>query len=170
MATGLDEQHQIFASNPDDRRAFEALEEHFFLEGDWESLSSLYRARIEAPTIAADDDQRGSLLFRLGQILEERILVDDQAQGDIHCDYATTLGAGGMFLQTEMRLTRGEIVKLRFRIPGGELLHELETRVTWYHAAREEPNGSIRTPGVGLQFAEPSLTAPLARELEDFAV
>ena len=98
-----------------------------------------------------------------------RLLVDYHAQGGIHCDYATPLGAGGMFLQTDLAMTRGEIVKVRFRIPGGELLHEHEARVTWYHAAREEEDGSIRTPGVGLQFADQSLTAPLARELEDFA-
>ncbi len=74
MAKGLDTQRNSFASNPDDRRAFEALEEQFFLDGDWESLVGLYRERIEAPTILADDDLRAPLLFRLGQILEERII------------------------------------------------------------------------------------------------
>ena len=74
MATGLDAQQKIFAANPDDRRAFEALEEHFFVEGDWESLADLYRARLEAPSVRDDGDRRGALLFRLGQILEERIL------------------------------------------------------------------------------------------------
>jgi uncharacterized protein (TIGR02266 family) len=98
-----------------------------------------------------------------------RILVDYQAQGGIHCDYATTLGAGGMFLQTELDLVRGDLVKVRFRIPGGETLHELEARVTWSHSAREKPDGSLQTPGVGLQFTDPTLTAPLARELEDYA-
>jgi uncharacterized protein (TIGR02266 family) len=98
-----------------------------------------------------------------------RILVDYQSQGGIHCDYATTLGAGGMFLQTELVMRRGDIVKVRFRIPGGERLHELEARVTWYHAAKQEPNGTMRMPGVGLQFSDPSMTAALARELDDFA-
>ena len=97
-----------------------------------------------------------------------RILVDYQARGGIHCDYATTLGAGGMFLQTEIEMARGEIVKVRFRIPGGDELHELEARVTWYHAARAESDGSVRSPGVGLQFTDQSLTATLARELEDY--
>lgn len=98
-----------------------------------------------------------------------RILVDYQAQGEIHCDYATTLGAGGMFLQTDLMMKRGEIVKLRFRIPEGEILHELEARVTWYHEARNLPNGEVRTPGVGLQFTDSSACADLARELDDFA-
>ena len=44
MTTGLDAQHPIFASKPDDRRSFGALVEYFFLESGWEWLSSLYRA------------------------------------------------------------------------------------------------------------------------------
>ena len=96
-----------------------------------------------------------------------RTLVDYQAQGGIHCDYATTLGAGGMFLQTDLVMARGDTVKVRFRIPGGELLHEFEARVTWYHSAKQEADGSLRTPGVGLQLSDPSATTELARELED---
>lgn len=74
MATGLDAQQQIFSRDPDDRRAFEALEEHYFLEGDWEALVELYRARLDAPSVIADLAQQSPLLFRLGQILEERVL------------------------------------------------------------------------------------------------
>ena len=98
-----------------------------------------------------------------------RILVDYQARGGIHCDYATTLGAGGMFLETELVMDRGESVKVRFRIPGGELLHEFEATVTWHHAANVDSGGELHTPGVGLQFSDPTLTSALARELEDFA-
>ena len=83
MATGLDAQQKIFASHPDDRRAFEALEEHYFLEGDWEALAGLYRARLDAPSIVEDADQRAPLLFRLGQILEERIL-DLEAASEVY--------------------------------------------------------------------------------------
>jgi Tfp pilus assembly protein PilZ len=101
--------------------------------------------------------------------LTVRILVDYQACDGIHCDYATTLGAGGMFLETDLVMSRGDLVKVRFRIPGGEALHEFEGRVTWHHAADKESGGRLHTPGVGLQFSDPSLTAALARELEDFA-
>jgi uncharacterized protein (TIGR02266 family) len=97
-----------------------------------------------------------------------RMLVDYQAMGGIHCDYATTLGAGGMFLQTELPLRRGDLVKVRFRVPGSELLHDLQARVTWHHEARSEPGGEVRTPGVGLQFVDQNATAELARELEDY--
>jgi Tfp pilus assembly protein PilZ len=97
-----------------------------------------------------------------------RILVDYHAQGGIHCDYATTLGAGGMFLQTDLVMARGDAVKVRFRIPEGELLHELEALVTWHYGAETEPDGNVRTPGVGLQFNDSEAMAALARELEDF--
>ncbi len=83
MAQGLDAQQRIFASNPDDRRAFEALEEFFFLNGDWESLVPVYRARIAAPGVAEDPAQQAPLLFRLGQILEERIL-DPEAASEVY--------------------------------------------------------------------------------------
>ena len=97
-----------------------------------------------------------------------RILVDYQALGALHCDYATTLGAGGMFLQTELELSRGDLVKVRFRVPGNETLHELQARVMWRHDARPDENGQLRTPGVGLQFTDPKATTELARELEDY--
>jgi uncharacterized protein (TIGR02266 family) len=98
-----------------------------------------------------------------------RLLVDYQALGGIHCDYATTLGAGGMLLQSDLDLSRGDSVKVRFRLPGGEDLYELEARVTWVHAKRKDDDGTIRVPGVGLQFIDVSATAGLARELEDYA-
>lgn len=87
MATGLDAQHKIFASNPDDRRAFEALEEHFFLSGEWDALVQLYRDRVAAPSVEADDALRTPLLFRLGQILEDRVL-DLDAAAEVFWDLA----------------------------------------------------------------------------------
>jgi tetratricopeptide (TPR) repeat protein len=83
LANGLDAQQMIFASNPDDRRAFEALEEHFFLDGDWEALVDLYRARLASPEMTEDSAQQAPLLLRLGQILEERIL-DIEAASDVY--------------------------------------------------------------------------------------
>lgn len=98
-----------------------------------------------------------------------RVLVDYQVQGEIHCDYATTLGAGGMFLRTDLVMARGDCVKVRFRVPNGESLHEFEARVTWHHVPQTEPGGNVRTPGVGLQFHDADGIAALARELEDFS-
>lgn len=97
-----------------------------------------------------------------------RILVDYQTENGIHCDYATTLGAGGMFLQTELALRRGDLVKVRFRVPGNEMLHEIQARVTWHHESKNEPGSPVRTPGVGLQFLDQQAINELARELEDY--
>ncbi len=83
MATGLDAQQQIFAGNPGDRRAFEALEEHFFLDGDWDALIGVYRNRLAAPEIENDATQQAPLLFRLGQILEQRTL-DVEAASEVY--------------------------------------------------------------------------------------
>lgn len=97
-----------------------------------------------------------------------RMMVDYQAMGGIHCDYATTLGAGGMFLQTELPLRRGDLVKVRFRVPGNDTLHSIEAKVTWQHDAGSSPDGAARTPGVGLQFLNQNAINELARELEDY--
>ena len=65
-------------------------------------------------------------------------------------------------------MAQGEFVKVRFRLPGSETLHDLAARVTWYHSARRASDGSMHIPGDGLQFADPKRTVRLARELEDF--
>ena len=97
-----------------------------------------------------------------------RVLVDYRTPDGLHCDYATTLGAGGMFLATTESLRRGDVLKLRFRLPGYETLHELEGRVVWVRTAKAgEPTGA---PGAGVQFIDSAATAQLARELEDYEV
>ena len=53
-----------------------------------------------------------------------RILVDYQAAGQMCCEYATTLGAGGMFIESESPLPPGSQLKVRFRLPEAEALHE----------------------------------------------
>ena len=79
MSASLDAQQQIFSGNPDDRRAFESLEEHFFLQGDWQALTDIYRQRISAASIVEDTQETALLLFRLGQILDERVGDPDAA-------------------------------------------------------------------------------------------
>jgi uncharacterized protein (TIGR02266 family) len=113
--------------------------------------------------------QRTPMNTRKHRRMTVRLLVDYQALGGIYCDYATTLGAGGMLLQSDLDLTRGDSVKVRFRLPAGDQLFELDARVTWVHAARKDDDGTVRVPGVGLQFVDASATAALARELEDYA-
>ena len=50
-----------------------------------------------------------------------RVMVDYVADGTPYCEYATTLGAGGMFVRTEEPLARGTTLKVRFRL--GEAEH-----------------------------------------------
>lgn len=94
-----------------------------------------------------------------------RILVDYVSDQGVHCDYATTLGAGGLFIESELKLSPGTVVKLRFRLPESELLHEIEGRIAWLRGGDAE-SGS-QAPGMGVQFTDTAASASLARELED---
>jgi len=94
-----------------------------------------------------------------------RVLVDYTSDRGVHCDYATTLGAGGLFLETEEDLPVGGSLKLRFRVPGGEALHEVEGRVVWTRVTKQ--GQTTAAPGVGVQFTNASAAAKLGRELED---
>ena len=93
-----------------------------------------------------------------------RILVDYRSDRGLRCDYATTLGAGGLFIECEEPLPVDSIVKLRFRLPQSEELHELEGRITWARPANKGDRSAA--PGMGVQFTDPSATGPLARELD----
>lgn len=93
-----------------------------------------------------------------------RVLVDYLCDEGVRCDYATTLGAGGLFLETESPLSPGSQVKLRFRLPGSEMLHEMVGRVCWTH---DTSGGLARATGIGIQFTSGAAASKLARELED---
>ena len=93
-----------------------------------------------------------------------RILVDYSSSRGIRCDYATTLGAGGLFIECDEPLPKGTAMKLRFRLPHSDDLHELAGRVTW---TRDALTGDRRhAPGMGVQFTDLAATGPLARELD----
>jgi hypothetical protein len=49
-------------------------------------------------------------------------LVDFLAGGTPRCEYATTLGAGGVYFETEQALAPGTLL-LVLRLPRGILLH-----------------------------------------------
>lgn len=61
-----------FTASPDDRVAFEFLEEHLFMQADWSGLADLYRRRCAAPSLQSQARQRAELFMRLGQVCEER--------------------------------------------------------------------------------------------------
>ena len=93
-----------------------------------------------------------------------RIMVDYQSHGGVRCDYATTLGAGGLFIATEDPLVVGTVIKTRFRLADGGSPHEIEGHVVW---TLGEDSGSY-TPGMAIQFDDRMASAQLARELGDF--
>ena len=96
-----------------------------------------------------------------------RILVDyqpdDQPDDGARRDYATTLGAGGLFIECDEALPPATILKLRFRLPQSQVLHELEGRVTWRRDAHKDRS---LAPGMGVQFGDSPARTKLARELD----
>ena len=89
-----------------------------------------------------------------------RVMVEYICEAGLCCDPATTLGAGGLFIETEAPLREGARLKLLFRLPASEILHEIEGRVVW--ARRPGASGS---PGMGIEFTDRAAAARLAREL-----
>ena len=75
---------------------------------------------------------------------------------------AKCLGVKGVLLRHG--LIDGALLKLRFRLPGGEELHELEARVKWSRSAAK--GAPAHAPGMGIQFTDCAATATLARELD----
>jgi uncharacterized protein (TIGR02266 family) len=94
-----------------------------------------------------------------------RVLVDFHGGAGIRCEYATTLGAGGLFIETEELLPVGSPLKLRLRLPGGEAIHEIEARVAWHQKAVAGKPG-IRAPGMGIEFVDVRAAAALRRDLD----
>ena len=97
-----------------------------------------------------------------------RMMVDFHAAGGARCEYATTLGAGGLFIETDAPLAVGTPLRLRFRLPGGSTLHAIDGRVTWQHRPDAARAGDTRPGGMGVEFTDASASAKLARELETF--
>jgi uncharacterized protein (TIGR02266 family) len=97
-----------------------------------------------------------------------RVLVDYVSREGVRCEYATTLGEGGVFVETEQPLPVGAPLRLRFRLPGGERLHEVEGRVAWIHVLQPSGDGS-RPPGMGIEFTDSVGAAGVARELTDLS-
>jgi len=95
--------------------------------------------------------------------LTVRLLVDFVTSGGVRCDYATTLGAGGLFVESEEPLPPGSLLKVRFRLPGREHLHEIQGRVAWSQPAGADAR---RAPGMGVEFTDAVAVSRLARELE----
>ena len=94
-----------------------------------------------------------------------RVLVDFLGSAGIRCEYATILGAGGLFIETEDPIEIGSPLRVRFRLPESGRVHEIGGRVAWHQqASSDEP--ATRAPGMGIEFVDAAATAALARDLE----
>ncbi len=92
-----------------------------------------------------------------------RVLVEYISDAGLCIDPATTLGAGGLFIETESPLFEHSMLKMRFRLPGSQTTHEIEGRVVWRRRPRDPGNHS---PGMGVEFTDRAAAASLAHELE----
>jgi len=92
-----------------------------------------------------------------------RVLVEYLSDAGLCCDTATTLGAGGLFIETDHPLPTDSAIKLAFQLPGSNVRHEIEGRVAW---TRRPSGAAIGAPGMGIEFSDRVASARLARELQ----
>ena len=92
-----------------------------------------------------------------------RLLVDYASDKGLRCDYATSLSPGGLFIETDQLLSVASCIKMRFRLPTQETMHEIEGRVAWTSEQRKSATAS----GMGIAFTDGEGTERLAREIED---
>jgi uncharacterized protein (TIGR02266 family) len=92
-----------------------------------------------------------------------RITVDYLSDTGLHCERATTLGAGGLFIETESPVAAGSLLKLRFRLSETGAHHEIEGRVIW---SRGVANSAAGKTGMGIEFLNRAAANALAVELE----
>ena len=93
-----------------------------------------------------------------------RVRVDYCAEDGVHCEYATTLGADGLFVETEKPPPPDSRLEIRFRLADGLSLHQIAGRVVWIRG--QERNGRERCPGMAVQFIDSKGCSALARDLE----
>jgi len=68
----LERHRERFGENPADDQAFQALEEHHFLEGEWDELIGVYQKRQAALALEANPRGRAALMVREAHLWEER--------------------------------------------------------------------------------------------------
>ena len=95
-----------------------------------------------------------------------RVLVDYYAEDGVRCEYATTLGAGGLFVETNAPSPPDSELELRFRLADGRELHRIAGRVVWVRRSEGDVHAHAHAPGMGVQFTDSAGCSALARDLE----
>jgi uncharacterized protein (TIGR02266 family) len=93
-----------------------------------------------------------------------RIVVDYVSNAGPRREIATTLGAGGLFIETDSPAREGTVLKLRFRVSEASDEHEIEGRVVWSRGPYAEDHSGA--PGMGIEFTDRRAINKLATELE----
>jgi Tfp pilus assembly protein PilZ len=92
-----------------------------------------------------------------------RILVEYLSDTGVRCERATTLGAGGLFIESDAPPSAGSLLKLCFQLSETGAQHEIEGRVVWSKGIR---HGATGATGMGVEFLNRSAANALAVELE----
>jgi Tfp pilus assembly protein PilZ len=92
-----------------------------------------------------------------------RVLVEYASGDGLRCEVATTLGAGGIFIETETPELEGSRLKLSFQLSPDSPTHKIEGRVVWSQFIGQ---GAVGSPGMGIEFTDRQAMTTLALELE----
>ena len=93
-----------------------------------------------------------------------RITVEYLSDTGLRCERATTLGAGGLFIETDSPVAAGSLLKLRFRLSETGAHHEIEGRVIWSKGVWNSDSGAT---GMGVEFLDRAAANALAIELKN---
>ena len=93
-----------------------------------------------------------------------RITVEYLSETGLHRERATTLGAGGLFVETDAPAAPGSLLKLRFQLSETGIRHELEGRVVWSKSVGNA--AAAGATGMGIEFMDRAAAAVVAVELE----
>ena len=94
-----------------------------------------------------------------------RITVEYLSDTGLHCERATTLGAGGLFIETDSPAAAGSLLKLRFQISETGACHEIEGRVVWSKSVGNA--AAAGATGMGIEFLDRAAATAVAVELEN---
>jgi Tfp pilus assembly protein PilZ len=94
-----------------------------------------------------------------------RILTEYDTGNARRSELATTLGGGGLFIETAAPLPRDTTIVVRFRLAAGGPPHRVPGRVVWSHAPSSS-GGIGRAAGMGVEFTDGAAAARVAKELE----
>ena len=93
-----------------------------------------------------------------------RITVEYLSDTGLQRERATTLGAGGLFIETDSPVAAGSLLKLRFQVSEAGTHHEIEGRVIWSKGVGNPEADAI---GMGIEFLDRTAANALAVELEN---